>query len=160
MKKSVCLILVMLVISWAFTALAQDDQEDNMKFVVEKVRADKKLFVAKNMQLTSDEAKKFWPIYDKYQDELFLLRARTGKMIKDYAEAYKQEMTDEIAKDLLDEFLTIDRLGLKLRMAYLPKFRKSLSDVKVMRYYQIENKIEAAMYYDLARKIPLVKESI
>ena len=74
MKKSVSLILVMVVISWAFTALAQDDQEDNMKFVVEKVRADKKLFVAKNMQLTTDEAKKFWPIYDKYQDELFLLR--------------------------------------------------------------------------------------
>ena len=160
MKKSFGLILVMVVISCAFTALAQDDQEDNMKFVVEKVRADKKLFVAKNMQLTTDEAKKFWPIYDKYQEELFLLRTRTQKMINDYAKAYKTKMTNDIAKDLTDEYMTIDRLGLKLRMAYLPKFRKSLSDVKVMRYYQIENKIEAAMYYDLARKIPLVKESI
>ena len=159
MKKSVCLILVMLVISWAFTALAQDDQEDNMKFVVEKVRADKKLFVAKNMQLTTDEAKKFWPIYDKYQEELFLLRTRTQKMINDYAKAYKTKMTNDIAKDLIDEYMTIDRLGLKLRMSYLPKFRKSISDVKVMRYYQIENKIEAALLYDLARKIPLIKKS-
>ncbi len=159
MKKSVSLILVMVVISWAFTALAQDDQEDNMKFVVEKVRADKKLFVAKNMQLTTDEAKKFWPIYDKYQDELFLLRTRTQKMISDYAKAYKTKMTNDIAKDLIDEYMTIDRLGLKLRMSYLAKFRKSLSDVKVMRYYQIENKIEAALLYDLARKIPLIRKS-
>ena len=159
MKKSVSFILVMIVISWAFAALAQDDQEDNMKFVIEKVHADKKLLIAKNMQLTTDEAKTFWPIYDKYQDELFLLRARTGKMIKDYAGAYKQKMTNDIAKDLIYEYMTIDRLGLKLRMSYLAKFRTSLSDVKVMRYYQIENKIEAALLYDLARKIPLSRKS-
>ena len=34
--------------------------------------------------------------------------------------------------------------------AYLPKFRKALPDVKVVRYYQIENKINAALYYELA----------
>jgi hypothetical protein len=66
-------------------------------------------------------------------------------------------MTNSTAKKLLDEYMTIETLGPKLRQAYLPKFRKVLPEVKVARYYQIENKIQAALMYELAAKIPLVK---
>jgi hypothetical protein len=135
--------------------LAQDKPTDNMQIVVEKIRADKKLLVAENLQLTEAEAKVFWPIYGRYQDELFLLRGRTAKLITDYAAAYDQ-MKNETAKRLLDEYLTIQALGLKLQQTYLPKFRAVLPEVKVARYYQIENKIHAALAYELAAKIPLV----
>jgi hypothetical protein len=137
-------------------AISQDKPAENMQFVLEKVRADKKLLVAENMELTEAEAKTFWPVYEKYQDELFLLRSRTAKLINDYADAY-EKMANDTAKKLLDEYLTIESLGLKLRQAYLPKFRKVLPEVKVVRYYQIENKIHAALIYELAAKIPLVK---
>jgi len=136
--------------------LAEDKPADSMQIVGEKVRADKKLFVADNMELTESEAKAFWPIYETYQDELFLLRARTAKLISDYAKAFK-DMRDSEAKALLDEFMTIESLGLQLRKAYLPKFDKALSTKKVVRYYQIENKIQAALYYELAKEIPLVQ---
>ena len=46
---------------------------------------------------------------------------------------------------------------MKLRQSYLPKFRIVLSEKRVVRYYQIENKVKAVMEYDLARQIPLVK---
>jgi hypothetical protein len=108
------------------------------------------------MQLTEAEAKAFWPVYDQYQDELFLLRTRTAKLIKDYGDAY-EKMTDDSAKKLLDEYMTIESLGPKLRQTYLPKFRKVLPEIKVMRYYQIENKIQAALMYEIASKIPLMK---
>jgi hypothetical protein len=137
-------------------AISQDKPAENMQFVLEKVRADKKLLVAENMELTEAEAKTFWPVYEKYQDELFLLRSRTAKLINDYADAY-EKMANDTAKKLLDEYFTIETLGLKLRQAYLPKFRKVLPEVKVVRYYQIENKIHAALIYELAAKIPLVK---
>jgi len=140
----------------AVPAFAQDKPADNMQVVLEKIRADKKLLVAENMQLTETEAKAFWPVYGRYQDELFLLRTRTANLIKDYAEAYEQ-MSNETAKKLLDEYMTIEALGLKLRQAYLPKFRAVLPEVKVVRYYQIENKIQAALAYELGAKIPLVK---
>jgi Spy/CpxP family protein refolding chaperone len=140
----------------AVPALAQDKPADNMQILVEKVRADKKLLVATNMDLTESEAKAFWPLYEKYQDELFLLRSRTVKLIKDYAQASK-EMTNGKAKKLLNEFIKIDALGPKLRQGYLPKFRAILPEIKVARYYQIENKIQAALYYELARQIPLVE---
>jgi hypothetical protein len=66
-------------------------------------------------------------------------------------------MTNNTAKKLLNEFVAIESLGPKLRQAYLPKFRKALPEVKVVRYYQIENKIQAALIYELAAQIPLVK---
>lgn len=138
--------------------LAEDKPADNMDIVREKIQADKKLLVAENMQLTEAEAKSFWPVYEDYQNELFLLQSRSIRLIKDFAGAYK-EMTDKDAKKLLDEYLTIEGLRLKVRQAYLPKFRKVLPEKKVARYYQIENKIHAVVNYELAKEIPLVKVS-
>lgn len=136
--------------------MAQDVPADNMEIVLQKIRADKKLFIAENMRLTDKEAKAFWPVYERYQNELFLLRVRTIKLIDSYANAY-EKMTNATAKKLLDEYLTIESLRLKLQTAYLSEFRKVLPDTKVVRYYQLENKINAALYYELGAKIPLIK---
>jgi hypothetical protein len=140
----------------AVPTFAQDKPADTMQIVLEKVRADKKLLVAENMELTESEGKAFWPIYDRYQDELFLLRVRSAKLISDYANAF-EKMTNENARSLLDEALVIESLGVMLRQVFLSEFRRVLPDVKVARYYQIENKIQAALLYELARNIPLAK---
>ncbi len=137
------------------SALSLAGSED-MQIVLEKLRADKKLLVSQNMQLTESEAKAFWPVYTKYQDELFLLRVRTAKMIQNYAQAY-ENMNNETAKQILEEYLNLEMLGLKLRQAYLEEFRKVLPEMKVVRYYQIENKIQAVLLYELAGEIPLMK---
>jgi hypothetical protein len=158
LKKTGMIILMGLVMVWPFLASAQDAPANNMQILVEKLHADKKLLVAENMQLSEAEAKAFWPLYDQYQDELFLLRARTLKLISDYGEAYEQ-MTNDTAKKLLNEYMTIEGLGLKLRETYLPKFRDVLPDAKVLRYYQIENKVNAVLLYELASKIPLTKDA-
>ena len=159
-KSKVTLVLVglVMVMVCAFTVAAQEKPADNMQILIEKVRADKKLLVSENMQLTEAEAKAFWPVYDQYQDELFLLRSRTVKLINDFADAY-EKMTNETAKKLMDEYIAIETLGPKLRQAYLPKFRKVLPETKVVRYYQIENKIQAALFYELAANIPLMKSA-
>ena len=157
-KRSVTMVLVILgmVMAMVVPAMSQEKPADNMQIVLEKIRADKKLLVAENMQLTEAEAKAFWPVYDQYQDELFLLRARTAKLIKDYSDA-SEKMSNDTARKLLDELMIIEALGPKLRQTYLPKFRKVLPETKVVRYYQIENKINAALMYELAANIPLLK---
>ena len=155
-RVGLIMVILTLIVAMVSPALSQDKPADNMEIVVEKTRADKKLLVAENMQLTEAEAKAFWPVYDQYQDELFLLRSRTAKLIKDYADAY-DKMTNDTAKKLLDELMIIEALGPKLRQAYLPKFRKVLPETKVVRYYQIENKIQAALFYEIAANIPLMK---
>ena len=152
-RTKMILILAGLTLLCPSLSFAEDTTADNMEIFVEKIRADKKLLVAQNMQLTEAEAKGFWPLYDRYQHELFLLRQRTLNLINDYGEAYEQ-MTDKTAKKLLNEYMTIENLGLKLRETYLPKFRKVMffPEVKVLRYYQIENKINAVLFYELASK--------
>ena len=155
--KEVLNIFLLAAIEMAATPVpAQENAADNMQIVLEKLRADKKLLVAENMQLTEVEAKSFWPVYERYQDELFLLRARTLKMLGDY-ENSSEKLTNDIARKLLDEYINIETLRLKLHQVYLPKFRKVLPDTKVARYYQLENKIQAALMYELARTIPLAK---
>jgi hypothetical protein len=140
----------------AVPAVAQDQQADTMQMVRDKIRADKKLLIAEHLPLTAAEAKAFWPVYDRYQGELSALNDRMIKLIKEYANNY-QTMSDQTAKKLIDEYLAIEAARLKIRQAYVPRFRKVLRERQVARYYQIENKIQAAVSYDLAAEIPLVK---
>lgn len=151
----VAIVMAMLLLGTCIPVMAEEPSADNMQIILEKIKADKKLLVAENMQLTEKEAKAFWPVYESYQNEQFLLRSRTLNLIKAYGDAYGT-MTNKTAKKLLDEFMTIETLRLELRKAYLPKFRKVLPDVKVVRYYQIENKINAVVNYELAARIPLI----
>jgi hypothetical protein len=155
-KATMITVLGLIMLVGGMPAASQEKPLDNMQIVIEKIHADKKLLVAENMQLTDAEAKAFWPVYKQYQNELFLLRTRTLKLIKDYADAY-ETMNNNTAKKLLNEYMTIEALGPKLRQTYLPRFRKVLPEVKVARYYQIENKIQAALFYELAANIPLMK---
>jgi hypothetical protein len=138
------------------STLAQDNPADTMQLVRDKIRANKKLFIAENLQLTESEAKAFWPVYDRYQQELSTLNDRMLKLIHDYANHY-QTMSDQVAKRLVDESLAIEAARQKLRQTYVPRFRKVLRDKLVARYYQLENKVQAAVSYELAAEIPLVK---
>jgi hypothetical protein len=149
------ILLLAVIVLAAVPSSAQEKAADNMQIVLEKVRADKKLLVAENMQLSEAQAKAFWPVYDRFQDELFLIRARTLNMLGDYKDSY-EKMTNDTAKKLLDEFMNIETLRVKLYQAYLPKFRKALPETKVARYYQIENKLQAALMYEIAGTVPLV----
>jgi len=148
--------LTITFLEFAGFALAQDKPADNMEIVKEKIRTDKKLFIATNMELTESEAKEFWPVYDAYQAELGKLIEREIKLIEDFAASY-ETMSDEVAKKLLNDSLAIDANHLKLRQMYLEKFRGVIPDKKVARYYQLESKIDAVFEFELARKIPLVQ---
>ena len=148
--------LAIIFIGLVGSALAQDKPADNMQIVREKIRADKKLVVAETMGMTESEAKAFWPVYDAYQRDLAKINDRTIKLIDDYAENYGA-MSNQAAKKLMDEFMAIEAEHLMIRQSYLPRFRQVLPEMKVLRYYQLENKIEAVVNYELAASIPLVR---
>jgi hypothetical protein len=140
----------------ALPAFTEDKPADNMDIVREKIRADKKLMVSEEMELTEKEANAFWPVYERYQKDLQRINDRTLALIKEYSENYKT-MTDAMAKKLLGDMLKIETDRLNLKRSYLLNFEKALPAKKVARYYQIENKIEAVVKYELAKAIPLVK---
>ncbi len=156
--KRLQLVLLLTVLAFASPVFAQERPADNnMQILLEKVKADKKLVVAANMELNDAEGKVFWPIYDAYQKELQTINGRMGKTILAYADAYnKQALTDALAKQLTNETLAIDQDELTLRKTYAAKLNGVLPAIKVARYIQIENKIRAALRFELAIEIPLV----
>jgi hypothetical protein len=156
MKSFLVLSMTTALIFSALPVMAEDKAADNMQIVLEKVRADKKLIVAQNMQLTEAEAKAFWPIYEEYQEGLVALFERMRRLIEDYGTNFAN-MSDDRAGKLLDDYLAIEKEDAVLMESFLIKLRKILPEKKVMRYFQIENKIKAAVDYELARNIPLVK---
>jgi hypothetical protein len=86
----------------AVPAFSQPVSDTNMEILKEKLKADKKLLIAGNMDLTDSEAKQFWPIYDSYQKELDSINKQLGQTIKDYADAFnKGTIPNDTAKKLL-----------------------------------------------------------
>ena len=150
-----------LVLSFLFMgqAQAQEAAHMNMDILKEKVKADKKLVVATNMNLTDAEAKNFWPLYEGYQKELEQINQRLIATVKAYADAYnagKGELSNDQAKKLLGDALASEESEVKLRQSYAAKLGKVLPATKVARYLQIENKIRALVKFELAAQIPLV----
>jgi len=137
--------------------MAQEAANTNMEIFMQKVKADKKLLVATNMELTDAEAKGFWPLYDAYQKDLEQVNQRLGNVIKEYADAYnKGPIPGNMATKLLNDALAADEAELKLKRSYADKMGKVLTPTKVARYIQIENKVRAAVRFALAQSIPLV----
>ena len=130
----------------------------NMEILRQKVKADKKLVVAQNLSLTDAEGAAFWPVYEAYQKDLQQINQRLMTAIRAYADAYnKGPVTNDTAKKLLEESMAIDEAEAKLKSSSAPKILAALPATKAARYIQIENKIRAAVRYELAAGIPLVE---
>jgi hypothetical protein len=157
-KKIIGAAVMAVLLSVAPLAMSQDKPADNMQILRDKIRADKKLVVAMNMELTESEAKNFWPLYEQYQKDLQKLNQGITDILESYADDFRgKSLTDDKAKKLIDQALAIDRAEANLKSTYAPKLSKVLPARKVMRYLQIENKIRAVVRYDIASGVPLMK---
>lgn len=157
-KKTLVVLTAVMLSASASPALAQEKPADNMQILREKIKADKKLVVATNMELTETEAKNFWPIYEEYQSDLQKINRRLGSLLESYAADYRgNTLTDDKAKKLIDEAIAIEQAEAKLKSTYARKFGKALPAKKAARYLQIENKIRALIKYDLAQGVPLIE---
>jgi hypothetical protein len=158
--KTIIIAMMMAAAPAAFAASApgQDKLANNLEIIHEKLKADKKLIVAKYMELTESEAKRFWPVYDDYQKGLQKINERLLAMLQSYAEDHRNKsLTDEKAKKLLDEWIAIEQEEVKNRSAFAPKVLKALPAKKAARYLQIENEFRTLIKYDLAATVPLVQ---
>ena len=148
--KSVLLTILLLAVP--FLSMAEDSNVLRKKIMMDQ----KRLIIMDNMELTEDEGKAFWPVYEKHQEELFQVNQRGAKLILAYAAAY-QTLTDEQAVKLIDEYYDIqdDRLAVMKKMA--SDVGKVLPGKKAFRYMQVESKLSAIGRYELAKAIPLAQ---
>jgi hypothetical protein len=157
-KKIIGVASTIAVLGLAPLTWSQDKPANNMEIIHEKLKADKKLIVAKYMELTESEAKRFWPVYDDYQKDLQKLNERISNLLQSYAADYRgNSLTDEKAQTLLNEWIAIEQEEAKHRRAYASRAVKALPAKKAARYLQIENEYRMLIKYDLAATVPLAQ---
>jgi hypothetical protein len=131
--------------------------EADTEVLLEAIRANRKALIAVNLKLTDEEAKGFWPAYDRYQKEMNAVQERLVKVVEDYTASF-DDLSDEKAKRLVDDYLAVEVDRAQVRRANLPSIAATLPGRKVARFYQIENKMDAVVRYHLAAAIPVVGE--
>ncbi len=158
-KTVILLAVALCIMAPAFAQSASaDDTAYNMQILREKIKADKKLVVAANMQLTEAEAKAFWPVYEAYQKGLDVINRRTVEMIQTYADNWNAKtMDNEKARKMISTYISIQMDELLMMQSYSQELNSLLPSTKVARYIQIENKIRAIIKYELAAQIPLIE---
>jgi opacity protein-like surface antigen len=138
-------------------AHAADTAQDQTSILIDTIRANRKAFVAVNLDLSAEEAKGFWPLYDKYQAELNPISDKVLAVVADYSDHFS-ELKDEHAAQLMKDYLAAEAERIKVRQGYLPEFSKVVSGRTVARFYQLENKIDVLLRYELAAKIPVIEQ--
>jgi len=133
------------------SASAQTSQK---QLDIAAARAQRKATVGANMNLTADEAPKFWAVYDAYEKAMDSIEDRHVRELKDFAAKYNN-LTDDDARKKLDEVMAIQQARLDVQKDFVPRFRAVVSQVKVTRFYQIDNKIQALIQCDIAQLVPL-----
>ena len=131
---------------------AWDELRDLQKQIVEGRDA----IVKANLSLTDDEKEKFLPLYEEYRAAVAGLQARTDKLVETYAE-HVDTMDEAKAEALMKEWLAIDGDAVSLRKQYARKVRRVLPAQKTVRFFQVENKLDALVRLDATMRIPLVE---
>ena len=101
-------------------------------------------------------AKKFWPVYDRYQSELNVYRRERNVALEELVSRDKP-MTNRYAKDFANELLKIEEQEIKSRRKMHNAVMRALPPKKAAQYLQIEQKLRAAQAYEIAVAFPLEK---
>jgi Spy/CpxP family protein refolding chaperone len=158
MKNLLCVLGCIYALSTVTPAMAQDKAAPQLTSAewLAKIQADKKGIVAKTMELTPDEAKKFWPLYEQFERELAVPQSSYTRAVLDYIAA-EGNLTDANAKRITEQMLTAVRDDARLHDKHYRQLLKVLPTRKATRYMQIENKIQAIVRYESAKAIPLMQ---
>ena len=146
------MVLVAVVLATPLWAL-QDEEIELTRLAIQQQRNQ---LVSQFMELSSEEIPAFWSVYEKYRTQMAKIGDRTQKLIIDYAEN-QDTLSDQNALAMLDESLKIEEAKLELRRKYVQEFKKVLPPKKVVRFFQLDNKFDAMVNYNLAGSIPLVQ---
>jgi len=139
-------------------AAAQDNAAAiaDLQAMQKAARTDKRALVAKTLDLTPAEAKKFWPIYDTLQRDLTGLNRERNVALETLANRDRPP-SDAYAKQVVNDLMSIEEQEIKaLRKASNASLR-ALPPRKAARYMQLEQKLRAAQDYEIAIAFPLAQ---
>jgi len=126
-------LLPILIFFLSFTAFAQPD--DKMK---ERIKAQKIAFITEWVNLTPEEAQKFWPIYNAYEITLEKIRSEDLKDIRRQMMT-NDDMSDAEADALLEKFIEAENNMHKAKVKLIDDLKKVLPSYKIIKLKAAEN---------------------
>jgi hypothetical protein len=144
------------LLSGAFSPVMAQQERDVIELIKTQVGTQRQALVAENLQLTEEESTSFWPVYRSFHSERDKLVDRRIKLLMEFRDNF-DGLSEEQSKKLLDDYIALQGEQLALRKKWVKNFRAVLSEKTTLRYFQIENKLDAIIDFDLAQVVPLAQ---
>lgn len=137
-------------------AVQAQSTHDEQQQLIAQIQTDKYAIVLKTLALNDTQVQVFTPIYDKYQVERKKLFDRAADLLDLYASNY-ESMTDDPAKKILKDWFSLQDDEVALTRRYAKQLEKVLPPAKVIRFVQIENKLDTLLKLKAVANIPLAR---
>jgi len=149
-------ILLMLFIFGTGFAQSENFETGYIDILKKDIQAEAKMLVGENLEMTEDQAKVFWPLYDEYDAELLNLSNERLDIISSYMLDY-YDLSDEKAEKLVNQAMDIDQKRLDLKRKYISKMNKVLPQKLVGKFFQIDNYLQTLLTIQRQSTIPFIK---
>ena len=156
MKTNLLALLAALVIS--ASAGAADNLVDAIEIARADYKVDRQAYLAETLQLTDSESAAFWPLYQSYRADMEKLGDGLVKLLLEYADVYP-DVPEKRAQAMLKEYSVLEKKLTSKRAWYLKRAGKVLPAVKVLRWAQLENRMDMVLRLQMADAVPLVPAS-
>ena len=134
MKIKNILPILLFLVSFSFYAQSEKDEKR------EKIKAYKVSFLTTELELTSTEAEKFWPIYNTYDDKQFELRHEKMKTyLRKLDDDKINSISEKEAATLLSQIESTDKELFVLKEKYMTNIKKVLSAKKILKLKKSED---------------------
>lgn len=123
--------LLFLMISMA--SYSQDSKREQIKTL-------KIAYISKDLNLSSSEAEKFWPVYNAFDEKQFDLKMIKMRKIKqDLKNKPLENLTDAEANAILNQIDNLEDETFQNRKKLVADLRKVISPVKILKLKQAED---------------------
>jgi hypothetical protein len=151
-------VLAATLLTFSSPRAAAENIVDQIEVVRGALKADRKVVIAEGMNLTDQESNGFWPIYRDYRAEMDKIADGHVKLVLEYAELYP-DVPEDRAKAMLKTLTALEEKGVAVRNKYLKKLGNVLSAAKVLRFAQLENRLDLAVRIQVAAALPLIPDA-
>ena len=148
MKKTIVIALVLL------SSLSLWSQREGQ---LERVKAFKTGYLTQELDLSSAEAEKFWPIYNEYEKKLFQLRIENRKAQRDRMNAMggPDALSDQEAETFLKGLFDNEEDILNMKKELYRELSKVLSSKKLLRLYKAEADFNRRLLSEYRKRGPM-----
>jgi hypothetical protein len=150
---------ILLVTLTALLVSIRVEAGENINDAIEIVRAiyqgDRQALLAEKLELSESEKAGFWPLYRSYRADMDKLGDELVKLVLEYADYYPDVPEDRAAR-LLKRYVALEKKLVEKRAWYLKRAGKMLPAAKVLRWAQLENRMDLALRLQLAVNIPVI----